>query len=283
MSWGDCRGRAIWSRFCQSSSAGGCCWCWGLRKESLSRCSGCGVATAHTQTAAAMTAHIPHATSIKLSSRRTIGLLPPPLRPRLETRTPVARALLRLLLLHLLPHRPLCNIYFDAPLSLAAAKTLPARDGSGGELRSCLRFSASSGCDPVARALLGQVFGKMLVNCGHGRPFVAVLGWMDGGMRRPGSPSCAQHRRRLGTAAVDARRRLSRSAYARAPTPAAPRLIPAIIREITSFSCVSDAGLSERHSVVTRPVPGLIRTPDMLNHSGKARFNGITGTKLPAF
>lgn len=48
----------FWSRFCQVSM-----WCnWesgrGRRKESRSRCSGCGVASAHTQTAAASTAHI---------------------------------------------------------------------------------------------------------------------------------------------------------------------------------------------------------------------------------
>ncbi|EEZ98066.1 hypothetical protein TcasGA2_TC000473 [Tribolium castaneum] len=38
-----------WSRFCQTL---------GLLKESRSRCSGCGVATTHTQNAAATTAHI---------------------------------------------------------------------------------------------------------------------------------------------------------------------------------------------------------------------------------
>lgn len=48
----------FWSRFCQESMW----WNWesgrGRRKESRSRCSGCGVASAHTQTAAASTAHI---------------------------------------------------------------------------------------------------------------------------------------------------------------------------------------------------------------------------------
>lgn len=48
----------FWSRFCQVVSI-----CIGdsgrgRRKESRSRCSGCGVASAHTQTAAASTAHI---------------------------------------------------------------------------------------------------------------------------------------------------------------------------------------------------------------------------------